>query len=201
MQPSEGKKEFKSLASRDAHKPKKLDQAKDIADLFLKILSSCAIVVAGIWGYFVYYQGGARDWVDNISIQTEVLPYHDDLRLLVVHVKSKNPRLARLEFSKSEGTFDVAVRKIPLNLKEKDKIDDETGEQIAKIDLVPPDGYELLPNSEFDDIATVVVHHGDMLYVTADMEIENGTLTKDNKPDHDFVSASTIVHIVDSNGK
>ncbi|SED35176.1 hypothetical protein SAMN02787142_3020 [Burkholderia sp. WP9] len=37
---------------------------------------------------------------DNITLETQVLPYHDDLRLLVAHAKSKNPRNATFELDR-----------------------------------------------------------------------------------------------------
>jgi hypothetical protein len=166
--------------------------------LVLKILSCIAIPAAGVWAYFQYDLKGADDWVNNMEITAEVLPYQDKLRLLVVHVKSKNPTSATLNVIKGKSTFNLMVHQIPEGLKEGATFDETAGKQIAKIDLLEED-LEMLPNSEFDDMRTIVVPAGTTVSVAATMENENGTKTTDGKPDHDFISAATVVEIPDKN--
>lgn len=69
-----------------------LKQATEIADLVLKICSILALIVGGVWAYYQFNLSGAGDWAITLNISTKVLPYHDNLSLLVVHVKTKNPR-------------------------------------------------------------------------------------------------------------
>ncbi|MGF6604540.1 hypothetical protein P3T23_009296 [Paraburkholderia sp. GAS448] len=81
-----------------------MKRAIDIADLILKILSSVAIVGAGIWAMWTFWLSGSTDWQNNLTLETQVLPYHDDLRLLVIHARSRNPR--NVTFELSSGTHD-----------------------------------------------------------------------------------------------
>ncbi|HTD06346.1 hypothetical protein [Undibacterium sp.] len=174
------------------------DQLKDataIFELLFKVLSCGALVGGGIWAYYQFQIGGARDWVSNMSIETQVLPYKDDLRLVVVHVKLKNPRPTELDIDRSSGSYKLLVRKIPDGLKSGAVIHEGEGELIAKVDLFPADGLVLLPNSELGDMASVVLPAGTTVAFTADLEFANGTKTKDGKPDHDFVSVSTITQV------
>lgn len=172
-----------------------MKKAIDIADLIVKCLSSLAIIVGGYWAYYQFDLGGAKGWEDNMSIQTQVMPYHDNLRLLVVHVKSKNPRNVKFELNKPDGSFELLVHKIPDELKSGAVTLEDEGEVLAKVNLLPEDGYEFLPNAEYDDMATIVLPVGITVSLTANMGIVNGTLTKDRKPDFDFVSASTVVRV------
>jgi hypothetical protein len=147
------------------------------------------------WTFYHFVLGGATDWVNNMSIQTQVLPYQDNLRLLVVHVKSKNPRAVYLILDQPGDSFDLFIRKVPDGLKSGAIITEDKGEVLAKMSLLSDDGYELLPNSELDDIRTIVLPAGITVSVTADMEIINGSKTKSGKPDHDYLTASTVIRI------
>ncbi|PRC94902.1 hypothetical protein [Solimicrobium silvestre] len=196
MLTSKNKRNINAAGTSDTPKLTRIERTQQIADIVLKILSCIAIVATGIWAYYQYYIKGANDWMVNLTITTEVLPYQEKLRLLVVHIKSKNPTSAKLDFEKEKGTFDLIVRKLPDKLKEGSTLDEITGEKIAEIDLLTED-LEILPSAEFDNMKTIVVPVGSTLSLTSAMEYENGTLTKEGKPDHDFVSASTVIHIDD----
>ena len=198
MPPAQPPRKYKSAGVNDAPKPSKLERSQQWADLVLKILSCIAIPATGVWAYYQYDLKGADDWVNNMSITTEVLPYTDKLRLLAVHIKSKNPTSATLNLNRGRSTFNLVVRKIPEGLKEGATIDETAGETIAKIDLLEED-MELLPNAEFDEMRVIVVPVNSTLSVAATMENENGTLTAQGKPDHDFVSIATVIPIADKN--
>jgi len=66
-------------------------RAIDIADLVLKALSCLALVGGGVWAYYQFDIAGATGWQVNLAIETQVLPYHDDLRLLVVEPLETSP--------------------------------------------------------------------------------------------------------------
>ena len=90
----------------------------EIADLALKVLSCVAIVCAGVWALYTFRLGVSTDWQDNIPLETQVLPYQDDLRLLVVHVKSKSPRNASFELdSTRHDSYQLRVRKLATDAK------------------------------------------------------------------------------------
>ncbi|MEK2602156.1 hypothetical protein [Burkholderia arboris] len=68
---------------------------------------------------------------------------------------------------------------------------------VPDIDLLAGTGgeYEFAPNAEMDDMRTIALKVGSTVVLTADMEANNGTLDAHGKPDRDFVSASTVVHV------
>ncbi len=188
------KKIFKSAGKVEKTKEAGFTLTQQVADIALKIVSCIAIVVTGIWAYYQFALKGADAWVVNMQLSTDVLPYHDNLRLLVVHIKTKNPTSATLNVEKGKGSFDLVIRKLPLDLKVGATADETTGEQIATIDLLDDD-MEMLPESEFNYTETIVVPVGVTISATAKLQTVNGTLTQAGKPDYDYVSASTTIHV------
>ncbi|MEX3955216.1 hypothetical protein [Trinickia sp. EG282A] len=96
------------------------------ADFILRVLTFAALIAGGGWAIYQYELAGATDWTNNITLDTKVLQYRDDLRLLVVHVRSKNPR--NYEFglhSKNGDSFELRFRRIATDKKEKAVIDEE----------------------------------------------------------------------------
>ncbi|AJZ58074.1 hypothetical protein OI25_595 [Paraburkholderia fungorum] len=175
-----------------------MKKATEIADFALKILSCLAIIGAGVWALWVFWLGGSTDWQDNITLETQVLPYHDDLRLLVVHAKSKNPRSATFELNDSKkDSYELRVRKLSADAKVGTVFHGDDGDLIAKIDLLKLAGgnYEFLPSAEMEDVQTIVLQAGSTVSVTAEMKIHTGTRDKNGEPDIDENSTSAIVHI------
>lgn len=176
-----------------------MKRAIDIADLTLKVLSCLAIGGGGVWAYYQFDIAGATNWQSNLSLETQVLPYRDDLRLLVLHVKSKNPRSVAFHLVKKDGdSFVLRVQRVSDDAKANTIIaTDKRDAVIPNIDLLADTGgeYEFASNAEMDDMRTIVLKVGSTVVLTADMEAHNGTLGKHGKPDTDFVSASTVVHV------
>ncbi|MFM0079754.1 hypothetical protein P0D72_12840 [Paraburkholderia sediminicola] len=176
-----------------------MKRAIEIADLVLKVLSCLAIIGGGVWAYYQFDIGGSTSWQNNITLETQVLPYRDDLRLLVVHVKSKNPRNVEFDLVKKDGdSFVLRVRRITDDAKVNTVIDpDKRDVVVPDIDLLANTGgeYDFAPNAEMDDMRTIVLKVGTTVALTADMETNNGSLDEHDKPDTDFISASTVVRI------
>jgi hypothetical protein len=175
-----------------------MKRAIEIADLALKVLSCVAIVSAGVWALWVFVVGGATQWQNNITFDTQVLPYHDDLRLLVVHVKSKNPRPTKFELKHgSHDSYVLRVRKLPADAKAGAVFLEDQGDILTTIDLLARAGgdYEFLPGAEMDDFQAIVLPAGTTVALTADMERDMGTLDEQGKPNKDNISASTVVRI------
>lgn len=176
-----------------------MKRALDIADLALKVLSCLAILGGGVWAYYQFDIAGATNWQSNLTIETQVLPYRDDLRLLVVHVKSKNPRSVAFRLIKKDGdSFVLHVQRVSDDAKANTIV--ALGKQdavVPDIDLLADTGgeYEFAPNAEMDDMRTIVLKVGSTVALTADMEANNGSLDAHGKPDTDFISASTVVHV------
>lgn len=155
----------------------------------------CCIALA----YYQFHIAGATNWQSNLSIETQVLPYRDDLRLLVVHVKSKNPRSVEFHLVTKDGdSFVLRVQRVSDDAKANTIIAPGKHDAVVPdIDLLADTGgeYEFAPNAEMDDMRTIVLKVGSTVVLTADMEANNGTLNEHGKPDTDFMSVSTVVHI------
>ena len=175
-----------------------MKRAIEIADLILKILSCIAILSAGAWAVWVFWLSGATDWQNNITLETQVLPYHDNLRLLVIHAKSKNPRNTTFEMNSKHDSSQLRVRKLVADAKAGTVFHEDEGELVASADLLKlaGDSYEFLPNAEMDDMQAVVLPVGSTVSVIAEMKIYTGTRNKHgSEPDIDENATSTVVHI------
>lgn len=175
-----------------------MKRAVEIADFVLKLLSCVGILCAGAWALWVFWLGGSTDWQDNITLETQVLPYHDDLRLLVVHAKSKNPRTATFELDTSNhDSYQLRIHRLAPNAKLGTVFHEDEVQLLASVDLLQLAGgsYEFLPNAEMDDMQTVVVHAGDTVSVIAEMKIHTGQRDEHGQPDVDANSTSTVVHV------
>ncbi|AOJ69531.1 MULTISPECIES: hypothetical protein [Burkholderia] len=169
-----------------------MKRAIEILDLILKVLSCIAILVAGGWAAWIFWLGGSTDWQNNITLDTQVLPYHDNLRLLVIHAKSKNPRNSTFALTSSnKDTYQLRVRKLPVDAKAGTVFHEDEGELVASANLLERagDSYEFLPNAEMDDMQAVVLPAGSMVSVIAEMKIHAGTYNSDEN------STSAIVRI------
>lgn len=170
------------------------------ADFVLRVLTLFAVVGGGVWAFYLYQEAGATNWTNNITLETKILPYHDNLRLLVVHVKTKNPRTYKFELdSKLGDSFELCFRKMATDAKENAVFEENQCEDdlIATADLLKGtgDGYVFLPGAEMDEMRTIVVPVNTTVALTAEMQIHTGTKDKHGKPDTDFVSTSTVVRI------
>lgn len=170
----------------------------EIGNFILSLVTLVTVIFGGVWTWNQYQDAGADDWADIITIETKVLPYKGGLDLLVIHVKSKNPRHSMYELDSKQGdSYRLYVRSVPQTDQVNSVIKDNEGKQIANIDLMPADGsdYEFLPGAEMDDMRAVVVPENALVSLRAEMNIHNGTFDKGGKPDTDYMSASSIVRI------
>ncbi|WP_322009303.1 hypothetical protein [Paraburkholderia sp. J12] len=137
-------------------------------------------------------------WRDGLAIEAQILPYSDDMRLLVVHVRSKNPRNTTFElFSKEHDSFVRRVRKLAPDAKAETVFPEDQGDLLATVDILARAGgdYESVPGAEMDDMQAIVVPGGATVSLTADMEMHTGTLNEHGKPDTETNGASAIVHV------
>jgi len=175
-----------------------MKRASEIAELLLKTLSCVAIIGGGVWALWGFWLGGSTDWQDNISLETQVLPYRDNLRLLVVHVKSKNPRNTTFELdSNLHDSYQLRVRRLAGDGKVGTVFHEDEGDLIASADLLKlaGDNYKFLPNAEMDDMQTIVLPVGSTVSLTAEMQIHTNTNDNHGNPDTDSNSTSAVVRI------
>jgi len=171
-----------------------LKRATEVADLSLKGLSCLAIIVAGAWALWIFGLGGSRDWQLNLTIDASVLPYRDDLRIVVVHVHAKNPRPVKFQLSSKVGDmYELRVRQVASDKGTNAVIDEDSGTILAKADLMSGTGglYEFLPNAEMDDMRMFILPAGATIAITAAVTQHKG------KSDEDSNSVSTVVHVAD----
>ncbi|MGD1325389.1 hypothetical protein ACNHE5_10780 [Pandoraea pnomenusa] len=170
----------------------------EIADFVIRLLTLFAVVCGGWWAWYQYSSSGATDWQNNISISTQVLPYHDDLRLLVVHVESRNPRPMKFELSSSKhDSFELRVRTLPAGAAVGTVFHEDEGDLLAQADLLKLAGgdYIFLPQAEMRDTQVIVVKANTWVSVIAEMKIHTGTRDANGQPDVDDNSASAVVYI------
>ncbi|MFM0752609.1 hypothetical protein [Paraburkholderia strydomiana] len=163
----------------------------DIADFCLKTLSAAAVLIGGGWAMYKYIISGSTSWMNNIALDTEVLPYQDDLRLLVIHVRSVNPRTSKFEFNEHNATFKLDIRQLPSDRAARTIFDEEEGQLFASIDLLKgTGGYEMLPGGTMDDMRTVILPVGTTVSMTAELRIRRWC-----QRESDFISTSSVVRI------
>ena len=170
----------------------------EIADFVIRLLTLAAVVGGGLWAWYQYAESGTTDWQNNITLKTEVLPYHDDLRLLVVHVQSKNPRPNKFELQSAQhDSFELRVRRLAPDAAAGKVFHEDEGDLIAHADLLQLAGgdYEFLPQAEMDDMQAVVVKANTWVSVIAEMKIHTGTRNAHGQPDIDENATSAVVYV------
>jgi hypothetical protein len=156
-----------------------------IADPVAKWATTIALIGGGVWAYYQFVLGGASDWAVNLDISTETIPYHDDLALLVVHVRSKNPRNSEVDVERPDGKFTLTIKELPKG-KQKGSLvdpgDPADAQSFTKtVDLLPKDGYVFPPGADFEDATAVVLPIGATVWLTARLDYGG-----------DYVSTSNI---------
>lgn len=129
--------------------------------------------------------------MNNISLDTAVLPYRNDLRLLVIHVRSTNPRTSKFEFDATNATFTLDVRQLPNDGNAQTVFNEGDGQLVVKIDLIEgTDGYEMLPAATVDDMRTVVAPVGAIVSMTAELRIRRWW-----QANSDYIFTSSVVRV------
>ena len=155
---------------------------QDRADLLLKLLSIIAIVAAGVWAYVQFDITRTAEANVQVNLSTEYHKYSEDARLLLVHIKPKN--IGKVVVSPGKKGFVVSIKSIPKNLK-MGAVDLEKLPEIYKVDLTKrfPDGYDLEPGVEYDEIVALIVPKNSLYAVKAifdldDDEVDQSTVAR-----------------------
>lgn len=157
------------------------------------VITFGATVIGGGWTYYKWHLHGADDWMVNVSVETEILPYDKDkgLYLLVVHAKAKNPTDTKVEFGPSLSAYTITVARLPQGMAQKGAPELCKGEPLARFDLMHDsgDGYNFIPGAEIDDRRAVVVGKG-LVCVQAYLERRAG-----RREEPDYVDASKVIDV------
>ena len=184
------------ISNRNHNSLKKVisEQLVTYTELVLKWAQIVALIVAAIWALHQYNLHGADDWMVNLEIDTEVLPYEGDMKLLFVKIKSINPTDAKFVINeKSHGSFMLYVYEIPdgrANGSVIDFSDKENKEKlITKNNLISKEGYVFLPHAVFNDSVAIPLTGGKTYSLRAEWNQDD----KDGKPD--LVSINKVVKL------
>lgn len=151
-----------------------LRRLRHYVDIVFKAISIVAILAGGVWAYYLF--SVTRTSVANVDIfvSAESLRYSNDLRLLLVHAKPKN--VGQTVVSLPKKGFIVTVKVVPPNVPvgavELDKLP-----EFYKTDILDrfPDGYEIEPGAEYDELVALVVPKGAIFSVKAEMALPDNT--------------------------
>lgn len=151
-----------------------LQRARDWADLLLKGLSMLAILAGGAWGFYQFWITDVTASNIQLAVSAESQPYSASSRLLLVHVKPKN--IGKVRVSPGKKGLLVTIRRIPIDAKE-GALDLEKLPEVYKTDLMKrfPDGYDIEPGVEYDELLTMVVPKGSMYAVKAELDLQDNT--------------------------
>ena len=151
----------------------------------MKCATVLAVVVGAIWaaGTFVLFRSQVENL--NLSITTQQVPYTGDLRLLIVHVRPKNlgKVLGRPD------TYRLRVKEIPVSGQAWKALQRSELKEILSLNMLRhyPEGYEIEPGVEYDDIEIIVVKKGATLLVSAELGFEYPDNDDDNIDVHEVV--------------
>lgn len=158
--------------------------AKDLADLVLKVLSSIAIVVAGIWALYQYFGTDSDASNIQLTVTSEVKPYGEGQRLLVLHVRPKN--IGKVPVTPGKAGLMIATRQIPLGLSGVVDIGKQPISFRTNLLSHYPDGYLMEPGIEYDEVLALVVPKGAVIAAEAELDLGDGDMVNQ-------------IHVVDAN--
>lgn len=157
-----------------------LQKAKDWADLVLKGVSIAAIIAGGVWAIYQFKITDSDASNIQLTVTTKVLPYSKDKKILLVHARPKNIGKVSVE----PKHFWLTVNDIPSGMPA-GAIDLKKLKERYKTDILKgfPDGYELEPGVEYDEVVALIVPDDKSLYsVTGEIDLD-----EKNEIDHTAV--------------
>ncbi len=154
-------------------------------------LGTVGIIGGAVFAYYQFVVAGASDWAINLSLSTEVIPYHDNLGLLVIHVRTKNPRNSEVDVEPPQDMFTLEVKRVPDGKPNGSVINPEDDglpkDQIVTINLLPKDGYVFAPGADFEDVRSVVVPLGSKVLLSVKLTYSD-----------DYVAVGNVVVVTPS---
>jgi hypothetical protein len=149
-------------------------RARDWTDFLLKVLTMLAILAGGAWGFYQFWIADTIASNIQLAVSSESQPYSADSRLLLIHIKPKN--IGKVRVSPGKSGLRVSIRSIPSGEKA-GILDLEKLPEFYNTDLMKrfPDGYELEPGVEYDEVLALVVPKGSMYAVKAVLDLDDNT--------------------------
>lgn len=151
-----------------------LGQIAEPVSKWAMTLGTIAAIGGAVFAYYQFVLAGASDWAINLSMSTEVIHYHDNLALLVVHVRSKNPRNSEVDVEPPNDIFELEVKRVPDGKPSGSVInpedDGDPRDRIQAINLLPKEGYVFAPGADFDDVRSVVLPLGSKVLLSVKLK-------------------------------
>jgi hypothetical protein len=151
-----------------------LQRARDWADLGVKLLTMVAILVGGYWAYYKFRVTDEAEISAVVAVSAEVLPYSRESCLLLLHVRPKN--IGNVPISFGNKGFVVTVRSVPAG-SNPGALDLDAQPKFYETDILQrfPDGYDLEPRADYDELVALVVPKGSMFSAKAVLNLPDGT--------------------------
>lgn len=151
-----------------------LQKARDWADLLLKSISVLALILGGGWAYYQFLITDTTASNVQLTVSTEYQQLSGDGGLLLIHAKPKN--IGKVSVQPGKDGFLIIVR----------SIDPKAGPSVLDLEKLPefykvnlmnrfPDGYELEPGVEYDEVLALVVPKGSMYAIKATLDLGDDT--------------------------
>ena len=109
-----------------------------------------------------------------MTISTEVVRYSDENRLLLIHIKPKN--IGKVLVTPGKDGLVLTVRKVPDDYKP-GTVDLDKLSEVCEVNVLKkhPEGYELEPGVEYDEVEALIVPKGAIYAVDAVMDLGDST--------------------------
>ena len=169
---------------------------KEWGNALLPWVTIVSIFIGGWWAYHNFSITDTAEWIPEIKVSVDVLPYDSNSSLLVVHIKPKNIGKVPVELygGVKGGDISVAVSYMP----SKHGLGRINDGELAKVEeiksLVKENNgeYTLEPGQEYDDLQYFVVPKDRLYVVSAQLD---WPYEGDNPEDGYNVDASTVVQV------
>jgi hypothetical protein len=142
-----------------------------------KLAQIAAVVIAGMWAYRTHVLSGEDDLVPEVWVSTQVAPYNQDARLLIVHVREKNVGKVPLELSKD--AMILSVKRVPdthalgyVNM-------DALAALFEEKHILGGEDIYLSPGAEQEDVAAFILVPG-TYDIKANFSLSDGDVTSHN---------------------
>ncbi|CAJ9528867.1 Uncharacterised protein [Burkholderia pseudomallei] len=168
-----------------------LDTAKKWAEFLLACGSLIALPVGAYWVVHNFSAEDTHEANPNISVTADVMPFDNDRRLLLVHVRPKNAGKVPIELDGgTKGDIKITVASLPPKLPDGPVDTDKLPAQFTVPNFVSkyPGGYVMEPGIDYDELVPFIVPKAKTYIVRAEMT------HYDDSPDNE-VDGSYIVKV------
>ena len=148
-------------------------EVNTLSDIIVNIVTSLAIIIGGVWGYWTFVIKRQNVWNLQITLEPEIIPYSHSKRLLVIYVILRN--VGQVKVTPGPKGCQLTIWKMQSDKKEGELVLPKEGEKlIEKLDILrkyKEKGsywhYEIEPNCQYQEMESIVVNKGVLLAIEA----------------------------------